>query len=258
LSALLGAGVLCLILLTTAAVAHAAPATEVRFVHAVSGAGPATLTVAGQRRAELDSSFGQPSSYGTVAPGEARLELRLKGQSRPVATRTVRLGPGRHTVVAVAQGGKPVLRLYNDGSPEAGRARVRAIHAAAEVGRAEVKVGDRLIGNLNPGSASPYVTLEPGRYTLAVMRAGGKGGAIVSEPGVQLVAGTASSAIVVGSGGVPAKVLVVSDASEGPSAAPLTGSGPGGGPGPWLAVVAAGLAGGALGGAAYRLRRRVG
>jgi uncharacterized protein DUF4397 len=257
MSALLGAGVLCLILLTPA-VTEAAAATEVRFVHAVSGAGPATLTVAGQRPAELNSSFAQPSAYATVAPGEARLELRVKGQSRPVATRTVSLGPGRHTVIAVAQGGKPALRLYSDGSPEPGRSRVRAIHAAAEVGQAEVQVGDQVIRDLNPGSASPYVTLDPGRYNLTVMRAGGKGGAIVSDPGVTLVAGTASSAIVVGSGGMPAKVLMVSDASEGPSAAPHTGLDPRGGPGPWLAVLAAGLAGGALGGAAYRLRRRVG
>src|SRR3954451_6758063 len=66
--------------------------TEVRFLHAVAGAGPAALVVE-QGEAKLPSAFAKPSGYRIYHPGATRLSLVLDGQSKPVATEKVRLGP---------------------------------------------------------------------------------------------------------------------------------------------------------------------
>jgi hypothetical protein len=81
--------------------------------------------------------------------------------------------------------------------------------------------------------------------------------ALVSEQGVPLVAGSASTAIVVGSGGEPADLVVVSDQTAGPSVAPATGfvGDPGDGD-PWLLVALATMVAGGLGGTAYLLAAR--
>ncbi len=135
--------------------------TQVRFLHAVAGAGPASLVVeAGHPR--LPSSFAKPSGYQVFRPGQARLRLILNGQSSPLVSETVRLGPGKHTVVAVGDGKNVDLLVYRDGGVEPGKATLRAIHVAAEVGKADVTRGrqDRCHGcrtrrrhRLPPGAA---------------------------------------------------------------------------------------------------------
>jgi hypothetical protein len=229
---------------------------EVRFLHAVAGAGPADLVVKeGGGEARIGGSFAHPSGYERARVGRARLELKVRGNPGTAASSRIEMKPGRWTVIAVARKRKVKLFVYHDGGVRPGKAKLRAIHAASEVGRADVMVNGHKVAQVGLGDATSYSALAPGRYDLAVMRPGGRGGALVSAPRTPLAARTASTAVVVGSAGMPARVILLSDAGSTPTAAPATGLGGAkdDGTSPWLLVLAAGLAGGLLGGTAHML-----
>jgi hypothetical protein len=224
-------------------------------LHAVSGAGPASLLVE-KGRPRLPSSFAKPSGYQVFRPGQVRLRLILNGQSSPLASETVRLGPGRHTVVAVGGDNGVDLLVYRDDGVESGKATLRAIHAAGEVGDADVKLdGKVVVSGVGLGDATGYLPVPPGPHSVAVTKPGGKGMAIVKTE-VRAVAGTASTAFVVGSGGMPAQIVLTEDGSAGPKAAPATGLGGATSGTGWLLILGSSLIGGSLGGASYLLARR--
>ena len=230
--------------------------TRARFLHAVPMAAPATLIVHGHPP-RIHSSYGHPSAYHDCHPGPARVELKVEGQAKPAATANIEIGRGRYTVIAVPEGNKVGLRVYKDGNAVAGKARMRTINAAAELDQAEMRVDGQPLSRIRPDQATPYASVPPGRHDLAITRPSGAGAALVSEQGVPLVAGSASTAIVVGSGGKPADLLLVSDQTVGPSVAPATGFvGDVGDGNPWLSVALAALAAGLLGGSAYVLAAR--
>jgi hypothetical protein len=236
-----------------------AQALEVRFVHAVAGAGAATLTADG-KAVGGEVSFGELTGYAGTPRGVVKLRLRDAG-GRTLAERTRLFRDGRYTVVAMRRDRDVVLRAYRDGEATGGQARVRAIAAAPELGETRVDLdGTTVTRRLGAGEASDYANVEPGTYEVAVKRPSGQGGALASQSGVNLVAGTASTAIVVGSGGAATRVVVASDATAAPRQAPATGLGGLRGETPWLAPLLAALAAGALGGVAYALvsRRRHG
>ena len=229
--------------------------TQVRFLHAVAGAGAASLLVE-SGRPRLPSSFAKPSGYQVFRPGQARLRLILNGQSSPLVSETVRLGPGKHTVVAVGDGKNVDLLVYRDDGVEPGKATLRAIHVAAEVGKADVSLdGKTVVTGVGLGDATDYLPVPPGRHSVAVTRPGGEGGALVKAQ-VRSVAGTASTAFVVGSAGMPAQVVLTEDGTAGPTAAPATGLGGATSDGGWLLILGSSLIGGALGGTSYVLARR--
>ena len=236
-----------------------ASAAEVRFVHAVPGAGPAALFVAGDDAGE--AAFGEASGYTQASGGEVELTLRAPGQDEELATTTAPLGEGRNTVVAVPQGDRVELKVFEDGDASGGQGRLRVIHAVPELQMADVRLDDRTLASLDFGAASDYEQVEPGTYTLALTRPGGEGGALAEDPGLNLAAGTASTAVAVGSSGEPVRFVVAEDDAAAPSNGPDTGLGgmaEDDGP-PWLAAAAAALLAGALGGAAWMLvaaRRR--
>ncbi len=181
----------------------------------MAGAGPAALVVE-RGEAQLPSEFAKPSGYRIYQPGATRLALVLNGQSKPVATEKVKLGPGKYTVVAIGGKGGVDLLVYKDDGVQSGKATLRAIHAAAEVGDADVRLdGKVVVTGVGLGDATGYLPVPPGRHTVAVTRPGGKGGALV-KANVRAVAGTASSAFVVGSAGMPAQVVLTNDGSAGP------------------------------------------
>jgi hypothetical protein len=217
----------------------------------VPGAAPAVLIIHGHPP-RLPSSYGKPSAYHPCHPGEARLELRVRGQKQAAANLKMYIGRGHYTVIAVPAGNGVGLRVYKDDGVEPGEARMRTINAAAELGRADMRVDGRTVAQLHPGAATRYASLPPGRHNLEVTRPGGEGGALASRDDVPLVAGTSSTAIVVGSRGMPTQVLLVSDETAGPAAAPATGFlgdvGDGSG---WLLVILAAIVAGTLGGTSY-------
>jgi len=225
-----------------------ANAAELRFVHAVPGQGPTAL--------EIDGTAGDPVAFGEVgeytdAPnGSVTLTLgEMETQED--------LSAGRYTAVAWREGDRVALTVFSDGSAQAGQARLRAIHAAGELGEGDIQLdGQTLASALPPGEASEYQTVDPGSYTMRVTRPDG-GGSPLAESQVSLAAGTSSTAIVVGSGGRPVEVVVAEDDVAAPAQGPATGLGglDDDGP-PWAAVLLAALCAGALGGGAYRLARR--
>ena len=146
--------------------------------------------------------------------------------------------------------------MYRDDGVEPGKATLRAIHVAAEVGKADVHVdGKTVVTGVGLGDATDYLPVPPGRHSVAVTRPGGTGGALVKAH-VRAVAGTASTAFVVGSAGMPAQVVLTEDGTAGPTAAPATGLGGASSDGTWLLILGSSLIGGALGGTSYVLARR--
>jgi hypothetical protein len=242
-------------LVAPAAVAQEQGVAELRFVHAAPGAGSAVLNVD-------DDPAGEPVAYGEVgeyvdAPsGRVRLTVRAEGGGRELGGGTGELGPGRHTAVAWLRGGRFELSVIDDASATEGRARLRAVNAAGELGRALFRLDSQTLGEaLGPGEATPYEAVDPGSYEVQATRATG-GGAPLAERSVRLAAGTSSTAFILGSGGEPVEIVVASDATAAPERAPETGLGGLDSDTPWLVLALVALAAGALGGGAYRLGAR--
>jgi hypothetical protein len=232
-------------------------ALGVRLVHAVPGAGSAKLSAGSASTAPV--SFGGVSS--TVSPPSGRVTLRLVAADggSTLASAPETLQDGNYTVVATKKGAKVTLLMFHDQAAAGGKASVRAIHAAPELGKAVVSADRRPLGKpLAFEQASPYKNVEPGAYKLDVMRPNGKGGALATKSGVNLEAGTSNTAVVAGSGGRPTTIIVASDRAVAPTKAPQTGLGGLAESTPWLAALLAALAAGLAGGAAYTVavRRR--
>jgi hypothetical protein len=238
------------ILLSTAAV-DVSDAAEVRLVHAVPGGAPASLLLTGGtgREGRVEGvPFGEASPY-TRAPS-GRVMLILDAEDDELARRRATLGDGRYTVLATRNdSGGATLRVLDDGGATPSRARLRVVHAAAEVDGADFLLGSRSIGSVERGGRSSYTTVEPGSYTLLARRPGSRDALVRTR--TALPAGTASTAFLVGSGGERIRFVVAEDSAAAPGEAPATGlGGLSGGP-RWLEALLAALAAGALGGAMY-------
>ena len=250
-------------ILLLASAGRAAAATKVNFVHAVPGAGDATLKVSGGSGPAASLSgvgFGEASEYSSGPSGSVTITLTVGGKQAARATEDFADRAGYTVIAEPGSGGKVSLMAYRAGKAEAGAARLRAAHAAAELPEADFMAGDRKLGTLKRGSTGDYVSLDPGTYTVTARRPGSSD-AVVEQSGVNVAAGTASTAYAVGSGGERARFVVVQDAVDAPQGGPATGLGgiAGDDGAPWLAALLAALAAGALGGAAYtRTARRRG
>jgi hypothetical protein len=238
-----------------AAGAANADAAQIRLVHAVPGAEPARLSVGG-RSLGPSVGFGEVGRYSRAPDRRVKVTLVPGDGGKALAARTLRLGDARYTAVAAPSGNGVALRLYPDGAPQEGKVKVRAILAAGEIDAADLRVDGRTVArDLKRGGAGPYVGLEPGTYSLAFTRPGGRGGALVSRSGVELPAGTSSTAVVLGSGGEPTRIVLAPDRSAGPARGPDTGlGGTSEGP-PWALALLAALVAGSLGVGAWRLAR---
>jgi hypothetical protein len=226
-------------------------------VHAVPGAGSAKLTVGSASTSSI--GFASVSSTASAAGGRVTLRLVAADGGKTLASLPATLEDGNYTVVATKKGDKPTLLMFHDQAAAGGKASLRAIHAAPELGKAELSADKRPVGKaLAFEEAGPYKNMEPGAYKLDVMRPSGKGGALATKSGVNLEAGTSNTAVVAGSGGQPTTIIVASDRAVAPAEAPQTGLGGLAQSTPWLAALLAALAAGLAGGAAYTVavRRR--
>lgn len=241
--------------------AEARGSASVRFVHAVPAAEAVDASASsggGEQTLAEGVAFGEVSAYRNVPAGTVELSVARGDGSDVSADTSEPLEAGRsYTVVALGRGERDVeLRVYPDGRAGAGVARLRLIQAIPELGEPELRVGREVVASgVRYGDATPYRSIEPGTYTLAAARPGDGGDPIVSEEGVVLSAGTASTALLVGSAGERARLVVVDDSVATPAVAPATGlgglaseSGT-----PWLLVLATAALAGGLGGAGYRL-----
>jgi hypothetical protein len=230
-------------------------ALEVRLVHAVPGAGSARLSADGTSTGPV--GFAGVSSPVKAADGQLTLRLLDAAGNQTLASTTKQLGGGSYTVVATKRGAKVGLLVFRDEGAKKGKASLRAIHAAPELGTADLTAdGTAVAKKLAFARASAYATLEPGTYKLQAMRPSGSGGPLATKAGVNLEAGTSATAVLAGSGGKPTTIIVASDAAVTPAQAPKTGLGGLAGASAWLAALLAALAAGAVGGGAYMLAAR--
>lgn len=229
--------------------ASALGAAQVRFVNAVPGAGPAQLSVKGEGIGGA-LEFGQVGGYSSVDAGAATFQLRIGASSSTTAQERLRNGK-RYTVIALG-GDSEKLRVLSDGPGRPATSRLRVVHAAPELGKVEVRLGDNRVATLlGFESVAGYAPVDPGVYAIRVTRPGG-GSTLAARGAVPLTAGTASTAFVIGSGGEPLQVVVAADGSAAPSGAPHTGLGglSDDGP-PFLLALLAGLLAAAAGMAGY-------
>jgi hypothetical protein len=258
-------GLVSMLLLASAGSAFAS--ASVRFVHAVPGGAAATLKVSvdGPAQSTAPVSFGAVSQPLEVDPGSATFTAAPSGAgAKPLAEADETLKDGRsYIAVALAKesGEGAELHIYPGGEPDEGEAVVRAVHAAPELGDPDVKVGDRVIAeSLKYGEATDYVDVPPGAAEVSVTRAGGEGGALAAKPDVPLTAGTATTAVIVGSRGEPTRILTVSESTAAPAGAPATGFGglapTGGGPPRMLVALLFAMVAGSLGAAGWVMAGR--
>ena len=228
-------------------------ATEVRLLNAVPGADSAELKLSGSDDlAELPAvGFGEATEYAGAPAGRVSATVIVDGRSfaeldeLPQGVRT--------TIVATRRtsAGEGVA-LYEDGEAAPGTTRWRMVHAAPELDSAEFTLDDRVLGRLSRGEKTGYQTVEPGAHSIGARRPGDDE-AIVERPDMSLVAGTAQTAYLVGSGGEATRFVGLEDPVAAPGTGPATGLGgldrESGGR--WLAALAAALLAAALGGAAH-------
>lgn len=184
----------------------------VRFVHAVPGVGEAELTVeqGGERFKVGSADFGEDTRVRPLGAGPLRWSLSAGGSELASGDATV--GNGRFTAVAVARGSGVAMRVFRDATTTPrGKARVRVIHAAPELGTPDLLVdGRRVAQKLAFGKATPYLTLSPGRHDIAAARAGSTD-ALLRLDGVRFRGDTTTNAIVIGTRGEPARVITLRD-----------------------------------------------
>src|SRR4051794_30895887 len=155
--------------------AEASGSAEVRFVHAVPGAGKAELVVKGGSPIGGPIAFGQVTQYSTVPAGSH--EVVLQSGSKALASAQVDFANGqRYSGGALAKGKGGQVRPYTDGGATDGRARLRLVHAAPELGSPDVRLGKQTVAEgVKFTEATPYLTVSPGTYTLEVTKPGGGG-----------------------------------------------------------------------------------
>lgn len=256
---------LAFLMLVAGPAASASAMAKVRLVNARAGSQPVRLDLAiGSAHSPGGgaASFGQVTPYASVTSGSAQLSVTSGTGSAASATATQQLTDGaRYTAVALAKGAKGFeLKVFEDGEAKAGRARLRVLHAAPELGSPNIRLGQRTIAeDVGYRSATPYVSLDPGSYMLSVVRPGGTDP--IFQKHVALSAGVATTAILAGSGGAQERLIVATDATVTPAGAPETGFGglAGCGGPQWGLIALAALCAAALGGLAQvTLARRNG
>ena len=195
----------------------------VRFIHAVPGAGAATIAVnTGQGNVKLGSvSFAQVSPWRSIRSGSFR--WTLTGGGKVLASGTSTVGDGAYDIVVLdtPSGSGVQLGVYRAQGGRPGTSLVRVIHAAPELGTPMVHVGSHVADRmLSYRSATPYVSVAPGVDSVRAMKPSlMKPGdpTLVNVRGVHFSPGVAYSAIVVGSRGQMVRVVTVVDRG-----APLT------------------------------------
>jgi hypothetical protein len=235
-----------LVLMTSDAAGAGDGSSSVRFVHAVPGVGSATLDADG---VEIGTAgFGETTEQVSVPAGDSKLGLTAPDGVELNADQDLEAGRS-YLAVALTTDDGGELRIFRDRGATASLARLRMIHAAPELGNADIAIdGEVVAKDAAYTDATDYLQLEPGDYRVDVESP--KNGDTVLTDSVSLASGTSNTALLVGSQGERARIVVVEDDVAAPSGAPETGLGGlarhGSAP-DWIAAVVAALAAGGFG-----------
>ena len=246
---------LALLMLLASPAASALGSAKLRLVNARPGQAVGLKVVVGSAAPpEIgNAEYGQVTPYANVEAGSAQISLSGLPADASVsrAETTEELTDGRrYTAIALPRGSKGYELLFlPDGSARAKKARFRVVHAAPELGSPDIKLGERTIAEkLAYKDHTPYLSIDPGSYTVAAAK---PDGSAIYEKQVSLSGGASTTAIVAGTGGAPARLIVATDDTKTPAGAPETGLGGlagDDGPGRWMLVALAALLAGAVGG----------
>jgi hypothetical protein len=199
----------------------------VRFIHAVPGAGTATVEVDSAGGAQNFGSigFGQVTPWKSLRSGSFHWSLKSAG--RLLATGTSTIGNGVYDVVILDKpsGSGVELGVYPDSGAKPGMSLLRMIHAVPELGSPMFMLGTRTMADrLHYVHATPYFSITPGVHSLSAMKPWlMKPGdpTLVDVKGVHFAPGAAYSAIAVGSRGQRVRVITVVDRGA-PLASPVS------------------------------------
>ena len=215
-------------------VAHAAGNARLRIIHADPGA-PRVDVYVNDSPAFRGAAYKDVTQYASLPPATYTIRIvsasaSIEG-STAVATASVTLSPDTdYTAIAYGRSSgdsqATVALLKDDNStPQAGEARVRAIHSVPGLSTADISLNNSIrLAGVDLGKASTYIGVKAWPYDLTVQV---NGKTIVSAPKVNFEAGKVYTLLVTGSAGgdVTAAVLVDAAYSVMPASMPSTGTG---------------------------------
>lgn len=208
--------------------AQALARVVVRFVHAVPGAGEAELQISSARGGGSSvgrARFGQATSYRGVPSGPISWRLVGTASNRVLDAGRAVLRDGSYTVVALARKPGAELIAFPDQAGAPGKARLRLIHAAPELGTPDLRLDGRIVA---PGvrfrQATPYLVVPPGTHSVAATPPG-RSSRVVFRDGLRLVTGEAATGIVIGTDGQRTRIVTLRDGAP-PAAGPRRARGP--------------------------------
>ena len=174
---------------------------QVRVIHAIPDAPAVDVFVDGNRVLE-GVEFKDISDYLELDPGEYTFAVAPAGEGRESAVLEQQATLEADTAYTVAAGGRldsPEAFIFIDETeaPSGDQVRLRAVHLAPDAPAVDIAAdGDVLVEGLEFGSASDYLDVPAGSYTLEVRPAGQD--EAVATFDVTLEGGTVVSAFAVG------------------------------------------------------------
>ncbi|WP_084157004.1 DUF4397 domain-containing protein [Haladaptatus cibarius] len=176
-------------------------AARARIVHAIPGAPNVDVFVDGNRVLQ-DVAYTDVSDYLELQPGQHTLAVAPtgEGQGSAIIEQQATLEPNRdYTVAAGGTPDSPEAFLFMDVNeiPAGNRVSIRAVHLSPDAPAVDIATnGDLLVEGLEYGTASEYVDLPAGSYTVEVRPAGED--QAVTTADVTLEGGTVISAFAIG------------------------------------------------------------
>lgn len=186
----------------------------VRFIHAVPGAGTATVDINGEAVGTI--GFAQSSQWHSIRSGS--FAWKLTGAGKTLAQGTASVGSGAYDIVVLEKSSQVVLAVYKAAAGRPGTSLLRVIHGAPELGSPELTIdGKQAVASLSYTHATPYVSINPGAHSLGAMRHGDSTPLVTDGAHVNLIADRSYSSIVLGTRGQRVRVVTLVDRG-----APLT------------------------------------
>lgn len=224
---------LSVVLVLTLAMATSALAADgkamVRVVHASPDAPAVDVWVNGSV-AFSNAPFKGITSYAALDAGSYKVQVSPTGATTPIVIdATLDLAANTdYTVVAVGKlaGIEPLVLVDNNGTPAAGKAHVRFVHASPDAPAVDIAVkgGPVLFSNVPFKGVGDYLPVAAGTYDLEVRLAGTTTVAL-DVPGVKLDDQTVYTIFAMGLAGDGTLAAVPSVDAKAPSTLPTTGGG---------------------------------